>query len=78
MMSMELWEKPRLLVMSVEEEELRVEMVPIVREYGNVFPNDLPGLPPNREIEFGIDLVPCTTPIVKQVYRMAPIELREL
>ena len=57
--------------MTVEEEELRVEMVPIVREYGDVFPDDLPGLPPDREIEFGIDLVPGTAPIAKRAYRMA-------
>ena len=50
-------------------------MVPVVREYADVFPDDLPGLPPDREVEFGIDLVPGTAPIAKQAYRMAPTEL---
>ena len=43
-----------------------------------VFPDDLPGLPLDREIEFGIDLVPGTALIAKQAYRMAPTELKEL
>ena len=43
-----------------------------------MFPEDLPGLPLNREIEFVIDLVPGTTPISKAPYRMAPTELKEL
>ena len=53
-------------------------MVLVMREYADAFPNDLPGLPPDREVEFGIDLVPGTAPIAKQAYRMAPTELREL
>ena len=53
-------------------------MVPIVREYSDVFPDDLPGLPPHREIEFGIDLMPSTAPITKRAYRMAQSELKEL
>ena len=44
----------------------------------DVFPEDLPGLPPEREIEFDIDLIPGTTPISKQPYRMAPTEMEEL
>ena len=53
-------------------------MVPIVCEFQDVFPDDLPGLPPEREIEFGIDLLLGTTPIFKPPYRMAPAELKEL
>ena len=45
---------------------------------GNVFPDDLPGLPLDREGEFAINLVPNTTPISKPPYRMAPLELEEL
>ena len=44
----------------------------------NVFPNDLPGLPPDREGEFNIDLVLGTTPISKSPYGMTPLELEEL
>ena len=52
----------------------RVEDVPVVREFLDVFPDDLSGLPPVREIE----LLPGTTPISITPYRMAPAELREL
>ena len=43
-----------------------------------MFPEDLPELPPSREIEFEIELAPETTPILKAPYRMAPTELKEL
>ena len=52
--------------------------VPIVREYVDVFPEDLPGMPPERDVEFSIDLVPGTAPIAKRPYRMAAPELEEL
>ena len=57
---------------------LLVEEVPVVREYLDVFPDDLPGLPPDREIEFAIELVPGTAPIAKRPYRMPANELAEL
>ncbi|OMO91869.1 reverse transcriptase [Corchorus capsularis] len=60
------------------DESVRLEDIPIVKDFPDVFPEDLPGLPPDREIEFEIDLVPGTTPISKAPYRMAPSELREL
>ena len=47
MPTMELWERPRLAVLSVGEEELKIDLVPIARDYVDVFPDDLPGLPPN-------------------------------
>ncbi|CAL2247802.1 unnamed protein product [Prunus armeniaca] len=47
-------------------------------EFSDVFPDDLPGLPPEREIEFTIELLPGTNPIYQTPYRMAPAELREL
>nr|CAD1830168.1 unnamed protein product [Ananas comosus var. bracteatus] len=56
----------------------RIEDIPVVREFGDVFPAELPGIPPDREIEFVVDLVPGTTPISKAPYRMAPAELKEL
>nr|GFD25076.1 uncharacterized protein [Tanacetum cinerariifolium] len=44
----------------------------------DVFLEELPGLPPAREIEFGIELIPGAEPILKAPYRMAPVELKEL
>ncbi|XP_070677827.1 uncharacterized protein [Malus domestica] len=55
-----------------------IEEVGVVRHYPDVFPDDLPGLPPDREVEFSIDLLPGTDPISLTPYRMAPAELREL
>ncbi|RVW67380.1 Transposon Ty3-G Gag-Pol polyprotein [Vitis vinifera] len=60
------------------ESDLKLEDIPIVKEYPDVFPEDLPGLPPEREVEFTIDLVPGTGPMSKAPYRMAPVELKEL
>ncbi|RVW95658.1 Transposon Ty3-I Gag-Pol polyprotein [Vitis vinifera] len=60
------------------ESDLKLEDIPIVREYPDVFPEDLPGLPPEREVEFTIDLVPGTGPMSKASYKMAPVELKEL
>jgi len=50
----------------------------VVNEFSDVFSEDLPGLPPKREVEFGIDVIPGTQPISIPPYRMAPAELREL
>ena len=50
----------------------------IVREFVDVFPEDLPGLPSARKVDFGIDLEPEIVPISKAPYRMAPVEFREL
>ncbi|GKG28217.1 hypothetical protein Tco_0406544, partial [Tanacetum coccineum] len=51
---------------------------PIVSEFQDVFPEELPGIPPIREVEFNIELIPGAEPISKAPYRMAPIELKEL
>ena len=56
----------------------KVEDVYIAWDYPEVFPEELPGLPPVREVEFGIDLAPGSHPISKAPYRMAPAELEEL
>nr|CAH66107.1 OSIGBa0101K10.6 [Oryza sativa] len=58
--------------------QITLEEIPIVREYPDVFPDDLPGMPPKRDIEFRIDLVPGTPPIHKRPYRMAANELAEV
>ncbi|XP_070057486.1 uncharacterized protein [Nicotiana tomentosiformis] len=57
---------------------LVLESILIVKEVSDVFPDDLPGIPPNMEIEFGIDTLPGTQPISIPPYRMAPSELNEL
>ena len=53
-------------------------VIPVVQVFGDVFPEEVPGLPPNREVEFSIDLVPRTCPVLMTPYRMAPTELVEL
>ena len=59
-------------------EEKRLEDVPTVRDFPDVFPDDLPGLPPTRQVEFQIDLVPGAAPVARAPYRLAPSELKEL
>ncbi|GJX82276.1 putative reverse transcriptase domain-containing protein [Tanacetum coccineum] len=61
-----------------KSEEKRLEDVPIVREFPEVFPEDLPGLPPARQVEFQIDLVPGAAPVGRSPYRLAPAEMQEL
>ncbi|GJS75848.1 putative reverse transcriptase domain-containing protein [Tanacetum coccineum] len=61
-----------------ESEEKRLEDVPTVRNFPEVFPEDLPGLPPTRQVEFQIDLVPGAAPVARAPYRLAPTELQEL
>ncbi|KAD3066982.1 hypothetical protein E3N88_34862 [Mikania micrantha] len=60
------------------EEEKRIEDIPVVCDYSDVFPEDLLGLPPPRQVEFRIDLVPGATPIARAPYRLAPSEMQEL
>ncbi|WMV54696.1 hypothetical protein MTR67_048081 [Solanum verrucosum] len=55
-----------------------IQSVPIVREFPEVFPDDLPGVPPEREIDFSIDIIPDTRPISIPSCRMTPAELKEL
>ncbi|XP_071912388.1 uncharacterized protein [Coffea arabica] len=59
-------------------DQVKLDDVPIVRDFPDVFPEELTSLPPEREIEFKIDLVPGVVPISKTPYRMAPAELKEL
>ncbi|XP_040930043.1 uncharacterized protein [Gossypium hirsutum] len=65
-------------VLNTKETKLKIEFVPIVCEYPDVFPKELLGLPPDSEIEFGIEQVPGTAPISTAPCRMAPTELKEL
>jgi hypothetical protein len=57
---------------------IKLKDIPIVYEYPDVFPDNLPGMPPDRDIEFIIELQPGTAPISKRPYRMPPNELAEL
>jgi len=57
---------------------LTVAKIPVVCEFPDVFPKDLPGLPPDRDIEFKIDLILGTAPIPRRPYRMPPNEVAEL
>ncbi|GJX68148.1 putative reverse transcriptase domain-containing protein [Tanacetum coccineum] len=60
-----------------KSEKERIEDVPIVRDFLDVFPEDLPGLPLTRQVEFQIDLVPGTAPVARVPYRLAPSEMKE-
>ena len=62
----------------VRDSGSRLKDNPVVREFSDVFPKDLPGIPPNRDFDFQIELAYRTEPISKAPYRMAPLELKEL
>ena len=68
------------MILSSLEVETKVSMcdLPVVREFPEVFPEDISGQPPERELEFSIDLVPSAGPISIAPYRMSPIGLAEL
>ncbi|GJR38276.1 hypothetical protein Tco_1213960, partial [Tanacetum coccineum] len=61
-----------------KSEEKRLEDVPIIREFSEVFPDDLPGLPPAQQVEFQIDLVLGAAPVARAPYQLAPTEFQEL
>ncbi|GJZ06461.1 putative reverse transcriptase domain-containing protein, partial [Tanacetum coccineum] len=61
-----------------ESKEKRLEDVPVIRDFPEVFPEELPGLPPPRQVEFRIDLIPGAAPVARAPYRLAPSEMKEL
>ncbi|GJU31273.1 putative reverse transcriptase domain-containing protein [Tanacetum coccineum] len=61
-----------------KSEKKRLEDVPIVRDFPEVFLEDLSGLPPTRQVEFQIDLVPGAAPVARAPYRLAPFEMKGL
>ena len=65
-------------LMGETRDKFPTTVVLIVSDFPDVFPYELPGLPPQREIEFNIDLYPGTKPISIPPYHMAPLELEEL
>ncbi|KAL8123995.1 hypothetical protein AgCh_011844 [Apium graveolens] len=72
------WEAYLAHVVDTSKEVPALEVIPVVNEFPDVFPDDLLGLPPDREIEFAIDLAPGTKPVFKAPYRMEPVEMKEL
>ncbi|GJW36819.1 putative reverse transcriptase domain-containing protein [Tanacetum coccineum] len=65
-------------LMSTKANEPTLSNIPIVRDFEDVFPNDLSGLPPQRQVEFRIFLIPGATPVAKSPNRLAPSEMQEL
>ena len=65
-------------VVDTEKEETPLENIPVVKDFPDVFLEDLPSLPLNREIQFEINIIPEATLISKIHYRIAPAELKEL
>ncbi|PKA59624.1 RNA-directed DNA polymerase like [Apostasia shenzhenica] len=72
------FEGKKAYIESTPKNETRIDGIKIVREFTDVFPEELPGLPPEREVEFTIDTISGSAPISKASYRMAPKELEEL
>ena len=58
------------------KEEVKLEDIPVVKEFSDMFPEEIPGLLPKREIDFEIELEPGAHPISKSPYRIAPSELK--
>jgi len=66
-----------MLIVALES-DISPSDIPIVNEYLNVFPSDITSLPPEREVEFSIDLIPRAEPVSIAPYIMSPLELKEL
>ncbi|XP_075499298.1 uncharacterized protein LOC142537690 [Primulina tabacum] len=62
----------------LSQDERRIYDIPVVCEFPDVFPEEIHGFPPEREVEFSIELMPGTEPISRAPYRLAPVELKEL
>ena len=65
-------------VVDTQKEVPNLQDIPVVNEFEDVFPQDLPGLPTDIVIEFAIELAPGTAPVSKAPYRLAPLEMKEL
>ncbi|XP_076907341.1 uncharacterized protein LOC143563752 [Bidens hawaiensis] len=66
------------LVVEKDHDKKKIQDTPIVRNFRNIFPDDVFGLPPIRQVKFRIDLVPGANPVAKATYRLAPYEMQEL
>ena len=58
--------------------QVKLENIRVVKEFPDVFPKELPSLPPEREVDLSVEILPRTAPISRAPYRMAPMELKEL
>ena len=67
-----------VLVLDSKREQVNLEDIPVIKEFPDVFPKELPGLPLEREVDLAIEVLHGTTPISRAPYRMAPIKLKEL
>ena len=77
------WCKAYAVTITYEEgktktDKLKIENIPVLKEYIDVFPEEIPGLPPKRELDFTIELVPSAVPSSKAPYRMNILEINEL
>ncbi|GJY79448.1 putative reverse transcriptase domain-containing protein [Tanacetum coccineum] len=61
-----------------EAPERRTKDVPVIGDFPEVYPGDLPGLPPTRQVEFHIELITRAAPVARAPYRLAPVEMKEL
>ena len=66
------------LILDSKREQVNFKNIPVIREFLDVFPEELPGVPPEREVDLSIEVVQGTTPISRAPYCMAPTELKEL
>ena len=66
------------LVLDSKRGQVNLEIIPVIKEFPDVFPEELPGLPPKREVDLFIEVLLGTIPIFRAPYRMAPTELKEL
>ena len=66
------------LILDSKRGQVDVEMIPIVREFPDVFPEELPAIPLEREVDLSIEIVLGTAPVSRALYRVAPAELKEL
>ena len=66
------------LILDSKREQVNFKNIPVIREFPDVFPEELPRVPSEREVDLSIEVVQGTTPILRAPYRMAPTELKEL
>ena len=66
------------MILDSKRGQVDVDKIPIVREFPDVFPEELPGIPLKREVDLSIEIVPEIVPMSRASYRMAPTELKEL
>ena len=70
--------KPFWLVLDSKRGQVKLEDIPVIKKFPDVFPEELLSLPPEREVDLAIEVLPGTTPISRAPYRMAPTKLKEL